>query len=168
MNNVKLLSGTGLRSLAVAALVGALVGTMTTLARAAGSDSYGVSNTTAAISKSMRGASALIKRQDFAAALPLLKKEVAANPDNADAWNLTGYASRKLGDYAASEKAYDRALALDPKHLGALEYKGELYLTLGNLAGAEDMLKRLRSACSFNCGEVKDLAKAIRAYKASN
>ena len=34
------------------------------------------------------------------------------------------------------------ALAINPKHKGALEYKGELYLTLGNLAGAEALLAR--------------------------
>ena len=88
--------------------------------------------------------------------------------DNADAWNLTGFASRKLGDYAASEVAYDKALAIDPKHKGALEYKGELFLTLGNLEGAEEMFDRLNKACFLSCKEKKQLAAAIRTYKKAN
>ena len=76
---------------------------------------------------------------------------------------LDRFSSRNLGDYVTSEAAYDKAL-IDPKHKGALEYKGELYLTLGNLAGAE-VLARLRRSCSFNCSEVKDLTDAIAAYK---
>ena len=145
-------------------------------ARAAGSDSgssggsgdSGSSYNTASMSKAMRKATVLIKKEDFTGALALLETEIAADPDNADAWNLTGFASRKLGDYARSEVAYDRALAINPKHKGALEYKGELYLTLGNLAGAEALLARLSKACSFNCAEKKDLADAIEAYKKAN
>ena len=63
------------------------------------------------------------------------------------------------------QAAYDKALTINPNHKGALEYKGELYLTLGNLSGAEELLERLRKSCSFNCSEVKDLKDAIAAYK---
>ena len=142
-------------------------------ARAAGSDSggsgdSGSSYNTASMSKAMRKATVLIRKEDFTGALALLETEIAADPDNADAWNLTGFASRKLGDYERSEAAYDRALALDPKHKGALEYKGELYLTLGNLEGAERMLARLSKSCYFNCSEKKQLSAAIEAYKKAN
>lgn len=132
---------------------------------AAGSSDSGSSNASASVSAEMRKAEVLIKRESYAEALVLLKEEVAANPDNADAWNLLGYSARKQGDYAASEIAYDKALAIEPGHKGALEYKGELYLTLGNLEGAEMLLGKLRKLCSFNCGEVKDLEEAIAAYK---
>ena len=115
-------------------------------AKAAGSDtgsSGGSGYTVAAASKEMRKATVMISNEDYAGALNFLEAEIAKNPDNADAWNLTGFASRKLEDYSASEVAYDKALAIDPKHKGALEYKGELYLTLGNLEGAENMFDRL-------------------------
>ena len=142
-------------------------------ARAAGSDSGGSDDSgsnynTATMSKAMRKATVLIKKEDFNGALSLLESETAADPNNADAWNLTGFASRKLGDYTRSEAAYDRALAINPKHKGALEYKGELYLTLGNLEGAEQMLARLSKSCYFNCSEKKQLAAAIEAYKKAN
>ena len=128
------------------------------------SSSYTVSNPT----KAMRKATALINAEDYRAALVHLETEVAANPKNADAWNLTGFAARKLGDYGRSETAYDTALTINPKHAGALEYKGELYLTLGNLEGAQTMLARLKDICAFNCNEVKALNKAINLYKQAN
>ena len=157
--------------LALAALVAAGISMMPFAAKAAGSDtgsSGGSGYTVAAASKEMRKATVMIKNEDYAGALSFLEAEIAKNPDNADAWNLTGFASRKLGDYAASEVAYDKALAIDPKHKGALEYKGELYLTLGNLEGAENMFDRLNKVCFLSCKEKKQLAAAIRTYKKAN
>ena len=150
--------------------VAALIGFASAQVFAAGSDSsssgtsYKVSNP----SKAMRMATSLISKEKYAEALAQLETEVVADPKNADAWNLTGFASRKLGDYSRSEKAYDTALAINPKHAGALEYKGELYLTLKNLAGAEEMLSRLKANCSFNCNELKALRKAINLFKKAN
>ena len=150
--------------------VAALIGFASAQVFAAGSDSsssgtsYKVSNP----SKAMRMATSLISKEKYAEALAQLETEVSADPKNADAWNLTGFVSRKLGDYSRSEKAYDTALAINPKHAGALEYKGELYLTLKNLAGAEEMLSRLKANCSFNCNELKALRKAINLFKKAN
>ena len=141
---------------------------MTSSVYAAGTDS-GSGGTAYQAPKSdsatMRAAIAAIKNEAYETALEHLKTETKADPKNADAWNLTGYASRKLGRYDASAAAYDKALAIDPKHKGALEYKGELFLTLGQLEQAEAMLARLKTHCSFNCAEVKTLTKAIVAYK---
>ena len=155
------------------ALVALALAIVTGQAHAAGSDSggsddSGSSYNSPTMSKSMRKAASLINNEDYTGALTHLETEIAADPDNADAWNLTGFASRKLGDYARSEAAYDRALAINPKHKGALEYKGELYLTLGNLEGAEALLARLSKSCYFNCSEKKQLAAAIEAYKKAN
>lgn len=99
---------------------------------------------------------------DFAAALPILKQITGAEPANADAWNLRGFASRKLGDLEGAARAYDRALTLKPDHLGALEYQGELFLMQGNRAGAEANLARLKTLCG-SCEEAEDLADALSA-----
>lgn len=159
--------------LMAAALVAAVMMLAPMVVHAAGSSSEGSSSggsgySVNAASKEMRKAQTMINKEDYAGALAVLETETTKNPDNADAWNLTGFASRKLGDYVASEAAYDKALAIDPKHKGALEYKGELYLTLGNLAGAEALLARLSKACSFNCEEKKELSAAIEAFKKAN
>ena len=162
-------------SLAAAIALGIAMLPFAAKAAGSGSGSTGDSGSTggsgytvAAVSKEMRKATVMIKNEDYTGALSFLEAEIAKNPDNADAWNLTGFASRKLGDYAASEVAYDKALAIDPKHKGALEYKGELYLTLGNLEGAENMFDRLNKVCFLSCKEKKQLAAAIRTYKKAN
>ena len=100
------------------------------------------------------------------AALTALAIVTKDQPENADAWNLTGYANRKLGDFPQSEAAYEEALRLDPKHTRAMEYMGELYLTLDELDKAEALLKRLNKLCYFNCKDRDLLKKAIAAYKA--
>ena len=92
------------------------------------------------------------------------KKVVVDNPKNADAYNLLGYSSRWLGKYNEAFAAYDKALALDPKHKGALEYSGVAYLKVNQKDKAEAQLVRLRAICT-SCEETTDLAKAIAAYK---
>ena len=155
----------------VAATIALGIAMLPLAVKAAGSESGssgGSGYTVAAVSKEMREATVMIRKEDYIGALTFLETEIAKNPDNADAWNLKGFASRKLDDYAASEAAYDKALAIDPRHKGALEYKGELYLTLGNLEGAENMFDRLNKVCFLSCKEKKQLAAAIRTYKQAN
>ncbi len=76
---------------------------------------------------------------------------VRDQPDNADAHNLLGFSTRKLDDLETAKKHYDRALAIDPDHKGALEYLGELYLETGDLENAEALLARLIAACPDGC-----------------
>ena len=64
--------------------------------------------------------------------------------------------------------AYQKALAIDPEHLGANEYLGELYLQTGDLAKAKERLETLDDVCIFGCDEFDDLKQAIKAYEASH
>ena len=114
----------------------------------------------------MRAAEAAITRKDFDAALTALEGERLANPKNADAWNLTGFSLRKTGKYDASEQAYTKALTLDPTHTQAMEYMGELYLTVDQPEKADALLQRLNGLCSYNCRDRDLLARAIASYKA--
>lgn len=88
---------------------------------------------------------------------------------SADWNNLMGYSHRKARtpDLAAAERYYDAALKIDPRHRGALEYSGELYLMLGNLPKAEERLAVLDKACTFGCDEYRDLKTTIAEYKAN-
>jgi tetratricopeptide (TPR) repeat protein len=88
---------------------------------------------------------------------------------SADWNNLMGYSHRraKTPDLAAAENHYNAALRIDPRHRGALEYSGELYLMLGNLGKAEERLAALDRACTFGCDELRDLRQAMKAYKAN-
>ena len=110
----------------------------------------------------------LIDAKKYAAAIPLLKRVEAKEPKNADVHNYLGYTHRKLKKFDEAMKYYKTALSLKPKHRGANEYIGELYLELGQLAKAEQHLEVLDDACFFGCSEYTDLKKAIAAYKAKN
>jgi Flp pilus assembly protein TadD len=110
-------------------------------------------------------AKAAIDRKDYAGAIASLNKVTQAEPRNPEAWNLLGYATRKSGNPRASLGYYQKALEIDPKHLGAHEYMGEAYLMLDDVANAEVLLKRLDSFCTFGCQEHRMLKAAIEAYR---
>lgn len=110
----------------------------------------------------------LIDAKKYAQAIPLLKKAEAKDPKNADVHNYLGYTHRKLKRFDEAMKYYKTALSIKPKHRGANEYIGELYLELGQLAKAEVHLGVLDDACFFGCEEYTDLKKAIAAYKTRN
>lgn len=103
----------------------------------------------------------ILYKNDFRAArtaLLTLDKEFA---NNADINNLLGFSSRKLKDYRASATYYTKALRINPNHLGALEYQGELFVTTKKIAAAKRNLKKLERLCGVDCKEYKDLKKAI-------
>ncbi len=84
----------------------------------------------------------------------------------ADRLNLLGFTARKSGDYDDAARYYEQALALDPEHLGALEYQGELFITLGQLDKAKENLARIEKACWLYCSEEGQLRDAIVAAAA--
>ena len=82
-----------------------------------------------------------IEAKNWALAASSFSKVVAQNPQNADAYNLLGYSNRWLGKYDEAFAAYNKALALDPRHKGALEYSGMGYLKVGQKAQAEALMR---------------------------
>ena len=108
-----------------------------------------------------------IKEKNYDGAIKTL---LAANEPNSADWNnLLGYAQRKKSppDLNAAERYYQAALKIDPKHRGALEYYGELFLMKNDLPGAEQMLARLNKVCFFSCEEYRDLKAAVTKYKST-
>ena len=108
----------------------------------------------------------LVDAGDYARAIPLLQKSIAADPTNADAHNYLGFSHRKLGNVDVALTHYGKALELKPKHRGANEYLGELYLDLGQMDKAKQRLKVLDDACFFGCDEYRELKAKIEAYQA--
>jgi len=115
----------------------------------------------------LAGVRAQIAVNNFSGAIDELKR--LNDTGNADWNNLMGFSLRKAPapDFAEAEKFYNEALRIDPKHRGALEYSGELYLQTGDLAKAEQRLAALDKACFLPCAEYSDLKKAIAQYKAN-
>lgn len=122
---------------------------------------------TAAPANSLGAARALIADSKWTAAISELER--VNDTGNADWNNLMGYSLRKsgAGKWSASEKFYDAALRIDPKHRGALEYSGELYLSLGDLPRAEQRLAALGQACGMSCPEYGDLKASVEHFKAN-
>ncbi|MEO6394504.1 MAG: tetratricopeptide repeat protein [Devosia sp.] len=110
---------------------------------------------------SMSEARAEIKAKHWSDAIATLKLIIADNSNNADAYNLLGYSYRNSGDFKRAQQAYTRALKLDPKHTGALEYQGVLYVMLGDIDKAKANLAKIKGICGTSCEEYEDLDEAI-------
>lgn len=108
-----------------------------------------------------------IDAEKWADAEELLKRVVQVDPKNADAWNYLGYAQRQQGNFDDSLVSYEKALALNPEHIGANEYMGELYLQLKMPEKAEERLAVLKAVCG-DCEEAGELEEAIADYRAAN
>ncbi|NNG05631.1 MAG: tetratricopeptide repeat protein [Inquilinus sp.] len=113
-----------------------------------------------------RAAETRIGQGDYQGAIALLEEVAQRDPQNADAFNYLGYANRKLGHFEAALGHYRRALELEPRHRGAHEYLGELYLQTGKLVQAEELLASLDRICFFGCEEYDELKEKVEAYKA--
>ena len=103
----------------------------------------------------------LIEAKNFSAALTALQAADKTFPNNADINNLLGYSARNLKQYKPAATYYAKALKIDPKHLGALEYQGELFILTKKTNDAKKNLAKLKSLCGVNCEEYIDLKKAI-------
>ena len=108
----------------------------------------------------------LVKTYKFEKAINALNKLLNETPDGytkADIYNYLGYASRKqrAPNFEKAEEYYLKALKIDPDHIGALEYLGELYYETGRVDKAEDLLKRLKSAAGENSEEYLELYEII-------
>lgn len=119
---------------------------------------------------------AAVERQDWATAISQLRQVIDERPWDDDAHNLIGYAYRQQGQWDLSLMHYNRALALNPHHRGALEYLGEAYLQLDRPGDAEAIRERLEQACRrvytaqdwpAQCEEWQDLEAAFEDYRAA-
>ena len=133
------------------------------VAFAAGSVSSKQEKTSTTHSKEYYKAVKLIKANNFKDAIRLLETLVTENPDDADILNYLGFSFRKTGDLIKSSHYYEKALNINPKHLGALEYQGELFITLGKIDKAKANLARIDDICVTQCKELRELEKAISA-----
>jgi tetratricopeptide (TPR) repeat protein len=116
----------------------------------------------------------LIKREDYAKAIPHLEAALEKRPKDADILNYLGYTHRMVGvsesdsardgDFKVSLAYYEQALAIDPNHRGVHEYLGELYLQMGNLNAAHHEMNQLVILCPDGCDERDTLTKSLAAY----
>jgi tetratricopeptide (TPR) repeat protein len=120
---------------------------------------------------------AAFKQQDWQRVIEHMGRVIEERPWEDEAYNLSGFAYRKLGDYGRALEFYDKALRLNPHNRGALEYLGEAYLEMDRPKDAQMMLDRLDQEClrlaknasadqQPDCEEREDLEEAIAVYRA--
>jgi predicted Zn-dependent protease len=102
----------------------------------------------------------MVDAQHYEEALPLLFHLNEEGPNNPDVLNLIGFSLRKTGKTDEALSYYLRALALNPEHLGANEYLGELFLEMKQPAKAKERLAVLQKACG-DCEQFEDLQAQI-------
>jgi tetratricopeptide (TPR) repeat protein len=128
---------------------------------------HAVDNMTSSDAPDLTSVRAKLKAKDYASALKELR-DLAEDVQQADVYNLLGFALRKTGDFKTSLTYYTKALEMQPDHKAAREYLGELYVETGNMDKAKEQLDALAKLCPGGCEEREDLQKAISAKSASN
>jgi len=158
------------RALGASLLVLALAAPLPVLAIDSGGDDTSTSTPAPATAKpkpkaatvTLAVARADISAKNWTKAIADLTVIVRANPSSADAYNLLGYSYRNAGNYDRAGQAYAKALKLNPKHTGALEYQGVLFIKLGQKDKAQANLAKIKTICgNTTCEEYQDLAKAL-------
>ena len=124
------------------------------------------SNPAAPVSPEHAAGKMAIEAKDWNGAIKSLTAAAQRDGRNADVQNLLGYAYRNAGQLEPAFKHYQRALQLDPRHLGAHEYIGEAYLIANIPAKAEEHLAALKRFCTAVCEEYDDLKKKLDQYRA--
>ena len=109
-------------------------------------------------------AKTLVKNKKFDKAVAMLEELLkdSKNSSNPDILNDYAYSLRNLKQYDKAEKFYLAALKINPKHAGANEYLGELYLQTKR---PDEAKKRLEVLKTCNCEEYKELKEKIEKYK---
>ncbi|NBN88316.1 MAG: tetratricopeptide repeat protein [Proteobacteria bacterium] len=109
-------------------------------------------------------AKTLVKSKKFDQAVVMLEELLkdSKNSNNPDILNDYAYSLRNLKQYDKAEKFYLAALKINPKHIGANEYLGELYLQTKR---PDEAKKRLEVLKACNCEEYKELKEKIEKYK---
>lgn len=127
-----------------------------------GNSSNSASTAAAPATAGLTEARAAIDAGQYSKAMRILAPVAKAEPKNADAWNLLGFSARHLKNYNEAARYYSIALKVNPKHTGALEYQGELFVETGQYDQAKQNLKMLQAICG-SCEEANDLQSALQA-----
>ena len=108
---------------------------------------------------------AMIKASDYDGAINALHDILDVDPDNPDVMALLGFSYRKTGNYEDALTFYQWALRSAPKHIGANEYLGELYLETNQFDKAVQQLEILDNICRSGCKEYTKLKEAIDSHE---
>ena len=105
-------------------------------------------------------------QKKYKRALERATSAVALDSTYYEAWNLVGFAARKLADYPRSLSAYGRCLSIQPGYAAARESLGEAYVELGRIREAREQLAWLER---LNAGDqAKTLSGRIAEWQSAH
>ena len=96
------------------------------------------------------------QQEKWADAAKYFQNAISMKSDYAEAYNMLGFCTRKLGDLNKAIGYYETALKLKPNFPEAREYFGEAYLEQGNLAKAVQQYVWLQNRGDKNAKELLD------------
>ena len=102
---------------ALAILLGA-IGAPSAAVAAGADDTSGTDRTRSAYEQAVK----LVEAADYEDAIQVLAKLTRKESGNADVLNMLGFAHRKLGRAETAFDYYRKALAIEPRHLGAVRH----------------------------------------------
>jgi tetratricopeptide (TPR) repeat protein len=103
----------------------------------------------------------------YAQALSVLNGVIERHPGSADAYTYRGLAYRELGDLKKARDNFNRAVTLNPTHLGANKYLASMFLSDGELDRAVEQMQVIRLACgTLECQELTELEAEVNKFKA--
>ena len=76
-------------------------------------------------------------REDFAAAVDVLSRAIALDPEFGSAINLLAYTRARMGEFGEALRLFERYAAVSPGDANPLDSMAELYVRMGNLGLAE-------------------------------
>ncbi len=99
---------------------------------------------------------AMWKQEKWADAARYFQNAISMKSDYAEAYNMLGFCTRKLGDLTKAIGYYETALKLKPNFPEAREYFGEAYLENGDLTKAVQQYVWLQKRHDKNADELLD------------
>ena len=103
----------------------------------------------------------LLSAGKFDEAEDALEAALAADPRNRAAFVSLARVAQKQSLFGKSIRLANKALALEPNDLDALEVQGEAMVELGATARAQSNLAKLQKLCGINCKQATALSGAI-------
>ncbi len=109
---------------------------------------------------------AALNQADYLTAQMAADALLAEDPMYVDALVLRGQINREQGQQRTAYDHYDAALQVDPDHVLAKSYLGQLFLDIGRVDRAKLYLTELDEQCPFGCGPALMLERAITDFEA--
>ena len=109
----------------------------------------------------LRQGEALLAAGKFTEADDALETALAVDPRNRAAFVVMARVAQKQKLFGQAIRFTNKALALEPNDLDAIELQGEAMVELGAVPRAQQNLARLQKLCGNNCRQVALLSAAI-------